>query len=197
MKTKHNIYVHKHTPITSPLLSSTFSSPTLFPSSFSPRFRSPFPSYHASVHPLSFYHPHLLSFPPCFRPFPPLLLPHSPFSILLPLLLFLSLPLPFGPYHSPSSLNLLSPSSLEILHPLLPPFLLSSNLCTLFPTSLPLSLFNISYVFRGRRGLSLKTSPPAIFAKRRVLFPLYHPGTKYGGQILITIHRNITLSLDA
>ena len=86
----------------------------------------------------------LLSSSPLFPPMLPSLLspssasfPPSPSSSVASF--FLS-SLPFGPYHSPPSLLLLSPSSLEILqlcpltvfHPLLPPFLLSSNLCTLF-----------------------------------------------------------------
>ena len=86
-------------------------------------------------------------FSPCFRHFYLHLLPLSPlFSLLHPpslLLSFFLSYLPFAPYHSPPSLLLLSPSSLEILqlclltvfHPLLSPFLLSSNLCTLFSHS--------------------------------------------------------------
>ena len=169
---KNNIYVHKHTPITSPLLSSTLSSPTPFPSSFSPRFRSPFPSYHPPDVQSSF----LLSSSPLFPPMLPSLLspssasfPPSPSSSVASF--SFSPPSPLGPYHSPPSLLLLSPSSLEILqlcpltvfHPLLPPFLLSSNLCTLFPTSLPLSSQSILI----SRSCSLSPS----FSPIHCLFP--------------------------
>ena len=109
-------------------------------------------------------------FPPCF--------PVTSISIfcLFPLLhpplllisFFLS-SLPFAPYNSPPSLLLLSPSSLEILqlcllpvfHPLLPPFLLSSNICTRFIT---LSYFS-PYLFSKPHiscSLSPSSSPPSI-----------------------------------
>ena len=42
---------------------------------------------------------------------------------------------------------------------------------------------HLRYVFRGRRGLFLR---PPRFCKRRVLF---YPGTKYGGQNPLTIHK--------
>ena len=117
---------------------SFFLSSLLFPSSFSPRF--PLIILHCSIlFPsiilTSLFPPMLPSLlSPSSASFPP-----SPSSSVASF--SFSPPSPLGPYHSPPSLLLLSPSSLEILqlcpltvfHPLLPPFLLSSNLCTLFP----------------------------------------------------------------
>ena len=108
---------------------SFFLSSLLFPSSFSPRFRSPFSSYHPPDFPSSFLlSSSPLSFPPCFRHFYLHLLPLSPLLHPPPLLLFLSL-LP------PLSFKLLPPFSL-------PFFLLSSSrFSILFPSIILTSLF--------------------------------------------------------
>ena len=99
---------------------SFFLSSLLFPSSFSPRFLSPFPSYHPPMfHPLSFYHPHLslsphasVTFISIFCLFPPFSIaslsfaPPSPLVlIILPLLYFYS---PLLPWKFFSSVRLLS-----------------------------------------------------------------------------------------
>ena len=115
-------------------------------------------------HPLSFYHPHLSLSPHASVTFISIFCLFPPFSILLVCFSFFLSSLPFGPYHSPPTLLLLSPSSLEILqlcpltvfHPLLPPFLLSSNLCTLFSHFSPSLFFNIFFSY----PLSFKLLPP-------------------------------------
>ena len=106
-------------------------------------------------HPLSFYHPHLSLSPHTSVTFISIFCLFPPFSILLRCFFLSLLPPLWSLSISPFSTSTL-PSSLEILYPLLPPFLLSSNLCTLFPTSLPLSSQSILI----SPVLSLLLSPP-------------------------------------
>ena len=174
---KKNIYVHKHTPITSPLLSSTFSSPTLFPSSFSPRFRSPFPSYHPPDVQSSFLlSSSPLSFPPCFRHFYLHLLPLSPFSILLRCFsFFLSSLFPSSfspPFSLPFSLLSLIILQCSILFP-------SIILTSLFPPMLPSLLSPSSASFPPSPSssvASLSFSPPSplVLIILRLLY-FYYP----------------------
>ena len=130
---------------------SLFLSSLLFPSSFSPRFRSRFPSYHPPDVPSSFLlSSSPLSFPPCFRHFYLHLLPLSPLLHPPPLLLFVSLLPPLLPWKFFSSVRLLSFTLFRPLFYSLPTFVL------FFPTSLPLSSQSILL----SPVLSLLLSPP-------------------------------------